>query len=57
MRRHPDAAAMLLHDGISDGESQARAFAHLFRRKKRIENFRLNFRRDARPIVADLEHD
>ena len=46
---------MLLHDRVCDGQAEASAFADFLGREKRIEDLRLQFVGDARPIVVDLE--
>ena len=48
---------MLLHDRIGHRQAEARALADLFRRKKRIEDLRLQIFRNSRAIVIDFEED
>ena len=56
-RFQADAPAVLLHDGVRDGQPEARALAHFFRREEGVEDLRLHVRRDSRAIVVDLEDD
>jgi hypothetical protein len=52
---HFDLPAMLLHDDVvADRQAQTRALSGRFRRKKRIENFLANLRRNAVAVVANL---
>ena len=56
VRLEPDAAAVLLHDRVGDGQAKAGALADFLRREKRIEDLALPLFRNPRPIVIDLEH-
>ena len=51
-----DAAAVLLDDGVGDGQTETGAFADIFGREKRIEDLRLHILRHARAVVIDFEN-
>ena len=55
--RQSDPAAVLLDDRVRDGQAQAGALADFLRREKRVEDLRLQFLRDPRTVVVDLEDD
>ena len=46
---------MFLHDGVRDRQAETGTLANFFRREERVEDLRLQFVRDARAIVVDLE--
>src|SRR6202044_1338948 len=48
-------AAMIAHDTGSGFEAQARALSDALGGEERLEDAVANFRRDARPIVADFD--
>ena len=54
-RRYADAAAVLSHDGVRNGEAEARALPHVFRCEERVENLALHIDRYAGPVVGHLE--
>src|SRR3954470_13837528 len=56
--RDVDGAVVLLDDRLVDNvQAEARADALRLGGEERLEDARLNVRRDARPGVADLDHD
>ncbi len=57
LRLHPDAAAVLLYDGVRHGEPEAGSLSDLFRREERIEDPILHLFGKPGPIVVDLDDD
>src|SRR5579859_2368546 len=47
---------VLFHDALDRVEAEAGSLSHAFRREKRFEDVRLNFRRDSRTVVGDLHN-
>src|SRR5204862_6110139 len=53
----PDRTPVLLDDALAERESESRSLAARLRREEGFEDTRLDFRRNSRPRVADLEVD
>src|SRR5437868_4550862 len=52
-----DRAAMLPHDTLHGVKAEPRALADTLRGEEWLEDMRQNFRRNARTIVGDLNHN
>src|SRR5271156_3124919 len=55
-RADSNTAPVLLHDTLNRIEAKARTFANSLRGEKGFENMRLDFGRNSRAVIGDLDH-